>query len=129
MGEKEYGRIIGKNLKRLAWERKKTQADIARDLDISKATISSWMNGTRVPRMDKIDLLCKYFMVKRSDILEDSEEVPILGQDEHYYLDEETREIVDLMHKNPDYKVLFSASRKLKPEDLAIIKAMIERMT
>lgn len=129
MGEKEYGRIIGKNLKRLAWERKKTQADIARDLDISKATISSWMNGTRVPRMDKIDLLCKYFMVKRSDILEDSEEVPISGQDEFYYLDEETREIVDLMHKNPDYKVLFSASRKLKPEDLAIIKAMIERMT
>ncbi len=129
MGEKEYGRIIGKNLKRLAWERKKTQADIARDLDISKATISSWMNGTRVPRMDKIDLLCKYFMVKRSDILEDSEEVPISGQDEFYYLDEETREIVDLMHKNPDYKVLFSASRKLKPEDLTIIKAMIERMT
>ena len=129
MGEKEYGRIIGKNLKRLAWERKKTQADIARDLDISKATISSWMNGTRVPRMDKIDLLCQYFMVKRSDILEDSEEVPISGQDEFYYLDEETREIVDLMHKNPDYKVLFSASRKLKPEDLAIIKAMIERMT
>lgn len=129
MGEKEYGRIIGKNLKRLAWERKKTQADIARDLDISKATISSWMNGTRVPRMDKIDLLCKYFMVKRSDILEDSEEVPISGQDEFYYLDEETREIVDLMHKSPEYKVLFSASRKLKPEDLAIIKAMIERMT
>lgn len=129
MGEKEYGRIIGKNLKRLAWERKKTQADIARDLDISKATISSWMNGTRVPRMDKIDLLCKYFMVKRSDILEDSEEVPISGQDEFYYLDEETREIVDLMHKRPEYKTLFSASRKLKPEDLAIIKAMIERMT
>lgn len=129
MGEKEYGRIIGKNLKRLAWERKKTQADIARDLDISKATISSWMNGTRVPRMDKIDLLCKYFMVKRSDILEDSEEVPISGQEEHYYLDEETREIVDLMHKNPDYKILFSASRKLKPEDLAIINAMVERMT
>ena len=129
MGEKEYGRIIGKNLKRLAWERKKTQADIARDLDISKATISSWMNGTRVPRMDKIDLLCQYFMVKRSDILEDSEEVPISGQDEHYYLDEETREIVDLMHKSPKHKVLFSASRKLKPEDLAIIEAMIERMT
>lgn len=58
MSDKEYGKIIGKNLKRLAWERKKSQADIARDLGISKATISSWMNGTRVPRMDKIDLLC-----------------------------------------------------------------------
>ena len=61
MSEQDYGRIIGANLKRLAWERKKTQADISRDLGISKATVSSWMNGTRIPRMDKIDMLCDYF--------------------------------------------------------------------
>ena len=32
MSEQDYGRIIGANLKRLAWERRKTQADISRDL-------------------------------------------------------------------------------------------------
>ena len=70
MTEKEYGKVIAKNLKRLAFEKGKTQADMARDLHISKQTVSSWMLGTRIPRMDKIDMLCEYFGCKRSDIME-----------------------------------------------------------
>jgi len=70
MDEKEYGRIIAQNLKNIAYENQKTQADIARDLGISKATVSSWMNGTRIPRMNKIDLLCHYFNCRRTDIME-----------------------------------------------------------
>lgn len=130
MSEQDYGRIIGANLKRLAWERRKTQADISRDLGISKATVSSWMNGTRTPRMDKIDMLCDYFSVKRSEIIEPHDEaVPTNGQESEYYLDEETREIVELIHKDPQYRTLFSASRKLSKEDLQIIMSMIERMS
>ena len=55
----EYGKIIAKNLKAIMYEHKKTQADVAKDLGINKATVSSWMNGTRIPRMPKIDLLCQ----------------------------------------------------------------------
>ena len=57
MGTQEYGKVVAKNLRRIASDAGKTQAEIARDLQINKATVSSWMNGTRVPRMDKIDLL------------------------------------------------------------------------
>lgn len=70
MDSKDYGQIIGKNLKRLAYESGKTQADISRDLKISKTTLSSWMSGYRVPRMSKIDLLCHYFNCTREDIME-----------------------------------------------------------
>ena len=130
MSEQDYGRIIGANLKRLAWERKKTQADISRDLGISKATVSSWMNGTRIPRMDKIDMLCDYFSVKRSEIMEPhDEDVQTNGQETEYYLDAETRELLQFLDENPEYKRILSSSRKLKPEDLMIIKAMIERMS
>ena len=73
MTEMAYAKLVAKNLRNIAFENEKTQADIARDLKISKATISSWMNGTRVPRMDKIDLLCHYFNCKRSDIMEDKQ--------------------------------------------------------
>lgn len=99
---------------------------VAKDTGIGRSTFTDWKKG-RTPRADKLKKLADYFGVSVEVFF--SEEVPISGQDEFYYLDEETREIVNLMHKNPDYKVLFSASRKLKPEDLAIIKAMIERMT
>lgn len=68
--EKEYARIIGKNLRRIAYEHDKTQVQIAKDLKQPTATVSSWMNGTRIPRIGKIDLLCDYFGVSRSDIME-----------------------------------------------------------
>ena len=70
IGEREYNKIIARNLKRLIYERQKTQADVARDLGISKATLSSWMNGTRTPKIENIDMLCDYFMVPRSAIME-----------------------------------------------------------
>jgi len=126
MSEKEYAKIIAKNLRSIAYNAGKTQADMAKDLGISKATISSWMNGTRIPRMDKIDLLCHYFNVSRSDIMEDieyqNEEVP-------YYLNDDARELAQFLFNNPEYKVLFDASRKVKKEDIEFIKQMIDKMT
>lgn len=60
MSAQEYGKIIARNLRRIASDAGKSQADIARDLKINKATVSSWMNGTRIPRMEKIDMLASY---------------------------------------------------------------------
>lgn len=72
-----YGRIIAKNLKRLLIERDKTQADLCHDLGLNKGTVSSWCNGTRIPRMDKIDMLCRYLNCTRSDILEEHKSSPL----------------------------------------------------
>lgn len=77
MTSSEYGKIISKNLKRIAYEHQRTQADISRDLKIKQSTLSTWMNGTRVPRMDKIDLLCHYFNCTRVDLMEPHEDEPV----------------------------------------------------
>ena len=76
MNENEYAKIISKNLKRILYEQGKSQTDIVKDLSINKATVSSWVSGTRLPRMDKIDLLCHYLNVSRSDIMEDHSDSP-----------------------------------------------------
>lgn len=76
MNENEYAKIISKNLKRILYEQGKSQTDIVKDLNINKATVSSWVSGTRLPRMDKIDLLCHYLNVSRSDIMEDHSDSP-----------------------------------------------------
>lgn len=130
MSENEYAKIIGKNLKRIMYDAGKTQIEVAKDLNISKATISSWMNGTRIPRMDKIDILCNYFNVSRADIMEEkTDQDPKTGQVEEYYLDTEAREAAEFLHKNPEYKVLFDASRKVKKEDIEFVRQFIERMS
>ena len=70
MGKTDYSRMFAENLKFYMNLNGKTQADLSNDLKISRATISSWCIGTRVPRPDKVDLLCNYFNIKRSDLME-----------------------------------------------------------
>ena len=50
----------------------KTQTDIINDLDINKSAISSWCNGTRLPRMNKVQLLADYLNINVSDLIEGS---------------------------------------------------------
>ena len=70
MGKTEYSIIFSRNLKFYMLNNQKTQADLSKDLKISRATISSWCNGTRVPRPEKVDMLCNYFNIRRSDLME-----------------------------------------------------------
>ena len=119
MSEKEYARIIGANLKRIAYEHGKSQVQMSRELKINKATISSWMNGTRVPRMDKIDLLCSYFNVKRADIMEPQS--PDVKNPQHqagYYLDDETAQAAQEIFENRELRTLFDVARKASASDL-----------
>ena len=69
MTNEEYGKIVSKNLKRLAYEKGKMQMEIAKEMGISKATLGAWMNGTRIPKMESIDALANYFGVTRNEIM------------------------------------------------------------
>ena len=45
-----------------------------------------------------------------------------------YYMNEDARELAQFMFENPEYKVLFDASRKVKKSDIEFVKQMIDRM-
>jgi transcriptional regulator with XRE-family HTH domain len=51
-----------------------TQAQMSRELGIGKSTLSTWMSGQRMPRMDKIDILCRYLNCMRSDLMDEKRE-------------------------------------------------------
>jgi len=53
----------------------KKQIDLANDLGFTRSAISTWCNGTRIPGMDKIDILVEYLGIKRSDLLEDKADI------------------------------------------------------
>lgn len=124
MGEDYYKNVFSKNLKKYMDENGKEQIDLINDLGFNKSAVSTWCNGTRLPRMDKVDMLAKYFGVRRSDLIEDKSE-----QEDTYYIDDDAREVAEFLHKNPDYKVLFDASRKVKKEDIDFVKQMLDRFT
>ena len=125
MPEEIYRKIFSKNLNYYMNIHQKTQSDLVNDLGFNKSAVSTWCNGTRLPRMDKVDLLAKYFHIKRSDLIEDkSAQSPT----QQYYMDDEAREMAEFLFKNPEYKVLFDASRKVKKEDIEFVKEMIDRV-
>lgn len=100
----------------------KTQKDLADDLGYDKSTVSSWCSGNRVPKIDVIIDIAKYLHVNVGDLIEDNR------NEETYYLNDEARDMAQFLFENPNYKVLFDASRKVKPEDINFVKEMIERM-
>lgn len=104
-----------------------TQVDIIRDLKLTRSAVSSWCNGTRTPRMDKVDLLVNYLNITRSDLLE--EEKNIIKEDSaNYYINEDARMLLQDYNNRSDLKVLFDASRKLTVKDVQFIIDMVERM-
>ena len=83
MNEDYFKRIFSRNLKKYMQLNNKEQIDIINDLGFNKSAVSTWCNGTRLPRMDKVDALAKYFSINRSDLIE---ETTVLQNQNNFYL-------------------------------------------
>ena len=62
-------RIFAENLLRLMRERQERQIDLARLLNVSKSTVSSYCSAQQLPRMDKIEQLALHYGVSRAALL------------------------------------------------------------
>lgn len=121
MSEQEINEIIAQNLTKFLNRSGKTQIDLANYMEVSQATVSNWCKGLKLPRMDKIDKICSFFNISRSDLMNEED-------NPQYYLNDDARDLAQFMFENPEYKVLFDASRKVKKEDIEFVKQMIDRM-
>jgi transcriptional regulator with XRE-family HTH domain len=121
MPEEIYKKIFSKNLNYYMELNGKSQTDLITDLGFNKSAVSTWCNGTRLPRMDKVETLARYFGINRSDLIEEKS----ADNTEHYYLNEETREIAQEAFENPELRTLFKVARDIPPERL---RAHIEFM-
>ena len=69
--EQALAKLIGWNINLLLLQNNKTQQELADYLGVGQSTVSMWVNGTRTPRMDRIDAMSRYFNCQRSDIITD----------------------------------------------------------
>lgn len=124
MSEEEYKRIFSKNLRYYLELDGKTQADLCEYMKVSSAAVSDWCNGKKMPRMDKIQAICNWLRIEKSDLLEDK-----ARKTSSYYLNEDAKEFAEFLYTNPEYRVLFDATRKVKKDDIQFVKEMIDRMS
>ena len=89
------------------------------ELGFSNGSIAKSADNFKANRLLQIS---KYFNVSMEYLMgsEDFEFDPETKTWEvnGYYQDDKTAELAEFLHKNPEYSVLFDASRKVKPEDL-----------
>lgn len=124
MPEQEFNAIFSKRLRYYLNKYEMTQLELAKKLGVGTTSVYNWCNGIKSPRMDKVDAMCDLFHCKRSDLMEEKDGQP----DTHYYLNDDARDLAQFMFENPEYKVLFDASRKVKKEDIDFVKQMIDRV-
>ena len=68
IGNKE---VFSKNLRFYLETTDKTQKDVALAIGVTPASLNEWIKGKKYPRIDKIELLARYFGILKSDLIED----------------------------------------------------------
>lgn len=96
---------------------------VSKDTGIAQSVFSSWKNGVSTPKQDKLKIIAEYFNVSVDYLMTGNEKEGI----ESYYLNDDAREMAQFLFENPEYKVLFDASRKVSKEDIATVKAIMDR--
>jgi repressor LexA len=90
--------IFSRNLRYQMDLNQKTRQDICVALGISYFTVTSWVNGSKYPRMDKVEMLAKYFGCKKSDLIEEKKTTANDG------LSEGQRMLIDFAKSVPEDK-------------------------
>lgn len=100
-----------------------TQLELADKLKVSKSTISMYENGNREPDFETLEFIADIFNVDMNFLIGKTS-----SSQPSYYDNPDAREMAQFLYDNPEYKVLFDASRKVKKEDIDFVKQMIDRV-
>lgn len=123
MTDAEQKKIFAKNLLSLLEKHGKSQREVAESISVSPQTFNTWCQGIALPRMGKIQKLADYFGIDKTALIDDNSDAQ--SSDDHYYINDETRQIAQEVFENPELRTLFHVARDIPPERL---KAHIEFM-
>lgn len=71
LGNKE---VMARNIKRYMDLNAVTRTELCSALGVKYTTFSDWVNAKTYPRIDKIELMARYFGIAKADLVEDRTE-------------------------------------------------------
>lgn len=120
---------LADNIRYLRTKKGFSQEYLAQELGYkSFTTIQKWESGVSEPPIKVLRKLAELFQVDIDDLA--SKKLQLENSDnttDSYYLNDDAKEMAQFLYDNPDYKVLFDASRKVKKEDIEFVKQMLDR--
>lgn len=101
-----------------------SQSELAKKLGISPSSISMYEVGQREPDFETEEKIADFFNTDLNTLRGRDAE-----SNEPYYFNQDSANAAQFLFDNPEYKVLFDASRKVKPEDIQFVADMIKRVS
>lgn len=98
--------VFSRNLRYQMEINNKSRQDISDALGISYFTVTSWVNGSKYPRMNKVEQLAKYFGILISDLVEEKTE-------EHREMQKKNDTLSDIVIRLQTDEVFMSAVESL----------------
>lgn len=103
-----------------------SQAALSKHLNVSSAAVSMWCSGKKIPRMDKIESICRLLHIQKSDLLEDKPENERNIDPE--ILKDAQQQALFLMH-HPEYRLAFYYLMNTSSEDLPLVTSFLRRIS
>lgn len=91
----------------------RSQADLARAMDVTTSTVSDWCNGKKMPRSDRLQAIANWLNIQLSDLLTEK--------------DDPVQSFEQLLWDN--HGVLFRKIGSLSEDDQQLVEAFVERLT
>ena len=124
MNEKDR-EIFARNLTYYMNRNKVNGVTLAKYMKVSSATVSDWMHGKKMPRVDKLKSLSNFFRINMTDLTDDADEK---SQQDDYYINPETAKVAQAIFDDSDLHALFDAAQNSKPEDLKMAADLLRRL-
>lgn len=98
-----------------------SQVQLAEALGVSAGTVGFWETGARMPSAETQEAIADYFNVSLDYLF---------GRDDGsiYYFDPEVAEYAEFLRSNPEYRILFDATRKVSKDDIEFVAKLLEKV-
>lgn len=113
---------IAERLKELRKQRGYSQSELAKQLHVSKSTISMIELGSRQPSIEVMEMIADFFNVSL-DYLRGEDDISL------YYLDPEVAQMAQELFARPELRVLFDASKNATKEDIEAVANILDKMS
>jgi len=121
---------FSEKLKSLRKEKDLTQTELGKIFNLSKQTISSYENGGSSPDKEMLQEIADFFGVSVDYLLGRTDSKAIGQHGKLKELDEnsEVDDILEILHKRPEMKMLFSVTKNATKEDIEKAARIIEAL-
>lgn len=130
--------VLGERIRQRREELGMTQTELAERMGYkSRSSINKIENGTNDIVQSKVEKFAKVLDTSIGFLM-GWDKMPVVhvaevkaekNESDTYYINDDAREYAEFLHKNPEYRVLFDSYKKVKPEDIDLVRQLIDKMS